>query len=82
VFHQLSGSTIRLEYEGKIYALMSVSIPAHVAEDKEKQSLFKEVAEDIAFALHAMEVEEERKQAEEALRESDLPALPPRGWTP
>jgi len=63
--HGRAGATIRLEYEGRIYGLMSVSIPAHVAGDKEERSLFKEVADDIAFALHAIEVEEARKRAEE-----------------
>lgn len=46
---------------------MYFSMPAHVVEDKEEQSLFREVAEDIAFALHAIEVEETRKRAEGAL---------------
>jgi len=34
-------------------------------------SLFFEVAGDIAFALHAIELDEKRKRAEEALRESE-----------
>ncbi len=63
--------TIRLEYEGKIYGLLSVYIPAHLAADKEEQALFQEVADDIAFGLHGIEVEEKRKQSEEALIESE-----------
>lgn len=61
-------ATVRLEYEGKVYGLLSVSVPAHVAGDKEEQSLFIEVAEDISFALHAMELEEKRKKADEEIR--------------
>ncbi len=63
--------TVRLEHGGKVYGLFSVSIPRHLAGDEDEQALFREVAEDIAFALHAIEVEEERKRANEALRESE-----------
>ncbi|MEA3488383.1 MAG: ABC transporter substrate binding protein [Euryarchaeota archaeon] len=62
--------TIRLEHEGKGYGLLSVAVPAELAVYKEEQGLFKEVAEDIAFAIHALELDEERKRAEEALRQS------------
>jgi len=60
--------TIRLEHSGKVYGLMSVSIPAHLAVDQEEQSLFEEVAGDIAFGLHNIELDKERKQAEEKYR--------------
>ena len=60
--------TIRLEYNGKVYGLMSVSILAHLAVDQEEQSLFEELAEDIAFCLYNIELDEERKQAEENLK--------------
>ena len=60
--------TIRLEYNGKVYGLMSVSFPVHLADDQEEQSLFKEVAEDVAFGIHNIELDEERKQAEENLK--------------
>ncbi|MBC8358463.1 MAG: PAS domain S-box protein [Candidatus Aminicenantes bacterium] len=62
---------IRLEYEGKVYGFMSISIPLDFVKNKEEQALFKEVVDDIAFALHNIEVEEERKKAEEALKESE-----------
>jgi PAS domain S-box-containing protein len=60
--------TIRLEHSGKVYGLMSISIPAHLAVDQEEQSLFKEVAGDIAFGLYNIELDEESKQAEENLK--------------
>jgi PAS domain S-box-containing protein len=50
--------TIRLEYGGKVYGLLSVSIPRDLTADEEEQALFKEVAGDIAFALHSGEQEE------------------------
>jgi len=60
--------TVRLEHGGKVHGLFSVSIPAEFTTDEEEQSLFKEVADDITFALHSIELEEERKQAEETLK--------------
>ena len=63
--------TVRLEYEGKIYGLSSVSIPADFTADEEERALFEEVAGDIAFALRNIELEESRQRAEEALRESE-----------
>ena len=63
------GATIiRLEHQGKIYGFMSVSAPVHFIKDKEEQALFKEAASDIAFALYSIELEEERKKAEEKYR--------------
>jgi PAS domain S-box-containing protein len=49
--------TVRLEYGGKVYGLLSVSIPRDLTADEEEQALFKEVAGDIAFALHSAEQE-------------------------
>ena len=62
---------VRLEHGKKVYGLLSVSVPAEFVADEEEQALFKEVAGDIAFALHSIEQEKERKRAEEALRASE-----------
>ncbi len=69
-YHGRSAVTIRLEHGRKVYGLLSVSVLTHLATDEEEHSLLKEVAGDIAFALHNLELEEERKRAEAALRES------------
>jgi PAS domain S-box-containing protein len=61
------GYTAKLEHGGKIYGLLTVSIPGDFAADEEEQSLFEEVAGDIGYALHNIEMEEERKRAEEEL---------------
>ena len=63
--------TVRLGYEEKIYGLLTASIPRYFTEDEEEQSLFKEVANDIAFAIHSIELEGEQKLEEEALKESE-----------
>jgi len=62
--------TIRLEHDKKVYGFMSVSIPTHLADNQEEQSLFKEVAGDIAFSIHNIELDEERKQAEKKLKKT------------
>ncbi len=61
--------TVRLEHEGKVYGLSSVSIPADFIADEEERALFEEIAGDIGFALHSIELEERRKRAEKALQE-------------
>jgi len=60
--------TVRLEHGGKVYGVLSASIPGTLTTDEEEQSLFREVARDMAFALHDIELEEERKRAEELYR--------------
>ena len=62
--------TIRLEYSGKVYGFVSVSIPAHITVDQEEQSLFKEVAGDIAFSIHNIELDEELLQSYQRLKKT------------
>ena len=62
--------TIRLEHEGRVYGLLSASIPRNYITNKEEHSLFQEVSGDIAYALYNIELEDERRKAEEALRET------------
>ena len=62
---------VRLEYDGKVYGLLSASIPRDFVGDEEERYLFRDVAGDIAFALYNIELEEAHKQAEEELRESE-----------
>ena len=58
------GMSVRLEYGGKVYGLMTVSASLGITGEKEELDLFEEVAGDISFALHSMEQERERKKAE------------------
>ncbi|NVL90039.1 MAG: hypothetical protein HWN69_03440 [Desulfobacterales bacterium] len=64
--------TKRLKYGRKVYGLLSTSIPGDLVTDEEEQALFEGVAGDIAFALHSIELEEERKRAEETLRKREV----------
>ena len=68
IYDGRAGMTVRLEYRDMIYGILSVSSPAEMVTDADEQSLFKEVAGDIALALRDMELEEARKRAEEALQ--------------
>ena len=63
-----SAMTMRLEHRGKIYGILTVSIPKELAGDKGEQELFKRLAEDLTFALYSIELKEERKQVEEEIR--------------
>jgi PAS domain S-box-containing protein len=63
--------TIRLECEGKVYGIVSASIPKYLLADEKEQRLFEEVAEGVAFALHTIKLEEDHKKADEALSESE-----------
>lgn len=61
--------TTRLEFAGKIYGLISVSIPGEAPIDPEEQLLFSDLAEDISFALHAIEIEKDGQEQAMILEE-------------
>jgi len=65
------GITAGLRYRGRLYGLLCASVPASLITEAEERSLFKDIAGDVAFALHKIELEENHKQAEEALRTSE-----------
>jgi CheY-like chemotaxis protein/GAF domain-containing protein len=69
-YRDRGGFTARLEHDGEMYGLLTVSIPGEFVADEEEQSLFGDVAGDIGYALNNIELEKEHKQAEEALREA------------
>ena len=60
--------TVYLEKSGKGYGLLTVSIPVEFTVDEEERGLFQEIAWDIAFGLYRIELEEDHRRAEEALR--------------
>lgn len=63
--------TVRLDFEGRVYGLLSASIPAEFLNDREEHSLLRGLAEDLALALDRLEVNEKYGQAERAVRESE-----------
>jgi len=61
--------TLRLEHGGKVYGFITLTVRRERITDEEEQSLFEAIAGDIAFALHSMELEDARRQAEDKLKE-------------
>lgn len=58
---------MRLDYAGRKYGALIVSVPSEMADSEEEHGLFDEVAGDLAFALHALGTEAERKRYQETL---------------
>jgi len=73
--HDRGAMAVRLEHNGKVYGLMTVSTPVNFITEAEEQALLKEMAGDIALALYALEMEENRKRAEEVLRRAKETAV-------
>jgi len=63
--------SVRLEYEGRVFGVLVVSAPMEYTNDAEEHSLLEEIAGDLAFALHSIDLEHKRRQTESAKRESD-----------
>jgi PAS domain S-box-containing protein len=70
-YRDTAGIAAPLRHEGRTYGVLIAEFPAEMAADAEEISIFAEVAADLAFALHDIEMERQRKQAEQALQESD-----------
>jgi len=65
------GFVNQLEYEGRVYGIVCVSVSPEMAQDEEEHELFRELATDVAYALASAEGEEELKRVEEKLREAE-----------
>jgi len=70
-YHGSGAMTVRLEHDGRVYGILSVSVSKEFMPEEKEHGLLKEVAGDVAFALHSMELEEDRRRIEEALQESE-----------
>jgi len=64
---------VRLENEGEVYGILSASIPRGFVSDEKERALFKEVASDIAFALHKLELD--KAQCERAKEQNCLNSI-------
>lgn len=63
-FPDNQGLCTRIRYDDRIYGYLTVSLPAEQTIDEEEQSLFTELANDVAFAMHNIEQVKAKKQAE------------------
>ncbi len=61
---------IALEQQGKYYGFMIACLPGGLGDHLGEQDLLREVAEDLAFALYAMEIENERDKSAVALADT------------
>jgi nitrogen-specific signal transduction histidine kinase len=62
---------VRLNHEQVNYGFMVLSIPQDLSRDKTEKNIVKEIADDIAFGLYRIELEEKQKSAEQAHEESN-----------
>ena len=60
-----------LIHNGRLFGVLEVSLPTEFALDSEEQSLFEEVAGDVAFALSRMELEVGNRETSARLAESE-----------
>ncbi|AEB08403.1 response regulator [Desulfobacca acetoxidans] len=71
-YYEKEGAFItRLEIAGEPYGLMGVALPQAMLGDVEEQSLFQEVAGDLAFAIHGIYLTEKNRLAEEERRQTE-----------
>lgn len=61
-------ATAPLQCGTHVYGELSAAVPADLVSDSEERALLGEVAEDIAFAMHGIGIEEERERVEAAQR--------------
>ncbi len=61
---------MRLSHSGKNYGYFTAAVPEGMT-GREELDLFEEVVGDISYALHALDLEEERSKAERELEESE-----------
>jgi PAS domain S-box-containing protein/putative nucleotidyltransferase with HDIG domain len=54
----------RLNHGTKTYGMLAAYLPIDVPPNMDEQSLFQELVDDIAFGLHKIELQEQRKKAE------------------
>ena len=52
----------RLEHHHQVLGVLAATIPAELVGDDEEHALFAEVAGDLAFAVHSIELEEQRRR--------------------
>ncbi len=69
MYGERAAMTAALVCREKVYGLLSASIPVHFSAEKVEIHLFKEVADDIAYALYTLKIEEKNKRAEKEIRE-------------
>ncbi len=70
-YHGRGALTVPFILDGRVYGVLSLSIPRDVAHDENEKSLLRDLAVDIAFGLRALELEEAKQESSKALVESE-----------
>jgi len=67
------GFSISLKHESTVYGILTVSVPLSFLYEETEQNLFKEVSEDLGFALNSIEVEKKyRKSVDDLIKQKDF----------
>ncbi len=69
-FRGMAAIAVALRHGEQTYGVLVASLPPGLADDAEELALFQEVAGDLAFALHSIELAAVHRRAEEELRVS------------
>jgi PAS domain S-box-containing protein len=64
--------TVRLNPGGRLRGMLSVSIPEDLIADRDERELFREIADDIEYALGGIELRGEHEVTLEELKESEV----------
>ncbi len=59
--------TTTLIADGKMYGLVSAELPIEMSLSKDEQSLFQEVADDVAYSVHNIHMDIERQESKRAV---------------
>lgn len=62
---------VRIAHKGKNYGFLVLSIPQELSGDETEECIVREIANDIAFGLYRIDLEEKRKTAEREREESN-----------
>jgi len=62
------GMSVRLKYGNEVYGVLAVSTSTDIQiDDKDEQSLYKEIAHDISFSLYNLQVFEDRQRVRQEI---------------
>ncbi|MEA1958269.1 MAG: PAS domain S-box protein, partial [Chloroflexota bacterium] len=70
LYYGMKCMSVRFKYNNG-YGVITASLASDLTSDEAEQSFFKEIAEYLSSALHTIDLEEERKLMEGALRDSE-----------
>jgi len=68
IYEDRGSMSIRLTYGENKYGMLVAAMPRNLAVREEEQTLFREIADDIAYALFNIKLKRRREEAENALR--------------